>query len=78
MNEQIRTTQLGVYFGDIYTCLECKQAKGICILDDIEIIIPIRVSRLITRSHRSRIGIRVSTHTHLSIVGITSKLYALA
>jgi hypothetical protein len=25
-----------VYFGDIYTCLECKQAKGISIFDDVE------------------------------------------
>ncbi len=25
-----------IYFGDIYTCIECKKAKGICMLDDIE------------------------------------------
>lgn len=25
-----------VYFGDIYTCVECKESKGICMLDDIE------------------------------------------
>ncbi len=25
-----------VYFGDIYTCVKCKEAKGICMIDDIE------------------------------------------
>lgn len=25
-----------VYFGDIYTCVKCKEPKGICIFDDVE------------------------------------------
>lgn len=37
MIERIQESKLGTYFGDIYTCVMCEQAKGISIFDDNEL-----------------------------------------